>query len=141
MNKLKKWILLLLWMLIIFLFSNQPHSGTITHNMIKTYVSSSDLVTTLNFIIRKSAHVMEYLILFLLTHSLLKEYQTNSKKIIVLSLIFCFLYACSDEYHQSLVPGRTSQFKDVIIDITTPTLITSIYLLSKNTKTSKKSTK
>ena len=141
MNKLKKWILLLLWMLIIFLFSNQPHSGTITHNMIKTYVSSNDLVTTLNFIIRKSAHVMEYLILFLLTHSLLKEYHTNSKKIIVLSLIFCFLYACSDEYHQSLVPGRTSQFKDVIIDITTPTLITSIYLLSKNTKTSKKSTK
>ena len=141
MNKLKKWILLLLWMLIIFLFSNQPHSGTITHNMIKTYVSSNDLVTTLNFIIRKSAHVMEYLILFLLTHSLLKEYQTNSKNIIVLSLIFCFLYACSDEYHQSLVPGRTSQFKDVIIDITTPTLITSIYLLSKNTKTSKKSTK
>lgn len=141
MNKLKKWILLLLWMLIIFLFSNQPHSGTTTHNMIKTYVSSNDLVTTLNFIIRKSAHVMEYLILFLLTHSLLKEYQTNSKKIIVLSLIFCFLYACSDEYHQSLVPGRTSQFKDVIIDITTPTLITSIYLLSKNTKTSKKSTK
>ena len=28
-----------------------------------------------------------------------------------------FVYAVLDEYHQSLVPGRTSTFKDVLIDM------------------------
>ena len=30
---------------------------------------------------------------------------------------FCFLYACSDEFHQAFVPGRVGQFSDVLIDM------------------------
>ncbi len=32
------------------------------------------------------------------------------------SLAFVFLYACSDEFHQSFVPGRGPAFRDVLID-------------------------
>ena len=35
---------------------------------------------------------------------------------ILLSLIFSFLYACTDELHQIFVPGRSAQFRDVLID-------------------------
>ncbi|MBO4878620.1 MAG: VanZ family protein [Ruminococcus sp.] len=31
-------------------------------------------------------------------------------------LLFCFLYACSDELHQRFVPGRSGEFRDVMID-------------------------
>jgi len=30
--------------------------------------------------------------------------------------LLSFLYACSDEFHQTFVPGRAGQFKDVLID-------------------------
>ena len=33
------------------------------------------------------------------------------------SLIFCFLYACSDEYHQTFVPGRAGTMIDVAVDM------------------------
>ena len=30
---------------------------------------------------------------------------------------FCFLYACSDEYHQTFVPGRAGAMIDVAVDM------------------------
>jgi VanZ family protein len=35
----------------------------------------------------------------------------------LLSLFLTFLYAVSDEYHQSFTPGRHSSGKDVLIDV------------------------
>ena len=49
--------------------------------------------------------------------SLLKEYNITERKKLLMGIIFCFVYAVLDEYHQSLVPGRTSTFKDVLIDM------------------------
>ena len=34
---------------------------------------------------------------------------------LLITIILCFLFACTDEYHQTFVGGRTGQFKDVII--------------------------
>ena len=31
-------------------------------------------------------------------------------------LVFCFLHACSDEFHQSFIPGRSGQLSDVLLD-------------------------
>lgn len=33
-----------------------------------------------------------------------------------LSLLICALYACSDEIHQLMVPGRSGQISDVLLD-------------------------
>lgn len=132
MKKTKKWLILLAWMFIIFLFSNQANSGTITHNMVEQILPKTEkinIIDIINFIIRKLAHLIEYLILTLLTISLFKEYTKKEKIIIITSIIFCFLYACTDEYHQSLIPGRTSLFSDVIIDTTGGIIAIIIYKL------------
>lgn len=37
-------------------------------------------------------------------------------KMLVIRLIICFIYVCTDEYHQTFVNGRTGQFSDALID-------------------------
>ena len=69
--------------------------------------------------IRKYAHMFEFFCLgatsFLCSCELL--YRRPGKLLAaLLSFVFCFLYACSDEWHQTFVPGRSGMFKDVLID-------------------------
>ena len=66
--------------------------------------------------VRKSAHFTIYLLLGLLFTSILKEYNIIDKRCIIYTLIFVFLYACSDEIHQLFVAGRSGEILDVLID-------------------------
>lgn len=43
--------------------------------------------------------------------------QALIKEKIVYCLSLCFFYACSDEFHQLFVPGRSGEFRDVCIDL------------------------
>ena len=118
-KRIIKWVLLIIWMLIIFVFSHQAYSGETTHSILEVIfpsISQSSNIDILNFIVRKTAHITEYLILTLITISLLKEYTKEEKIIILLSIIICFTYACTDEIHQAFIPGRSSLFNDVLID-------------------------
>ena len=133
-KRAKKWLLLVLWMIVIFLFSNQPHSGNVTHNIIEKIIptlKNHQIIDILNYIVRKSAHIAEYFVLAYLLYSLLKEYTKNEKKKIILSIIFCFLYACTDELHQMLVPGRSSLFKDCLIDTFGSCLYITAHIVTK----------
>ena len=140
MNKSKflKLLILILWMGIIFCFSNQPNSGQVTHDIIEetiTTVKTDTFIDIINFIIRKSAHMTEYFILTILFVSLYKEYTNNKNKIIIISIISCFLYACTDEIHQLFIIGRTGQFIDVLIDTFGGLLfIIPYYLYKKDSK-------
>lgn len=90
-----------IWCLLIFGLSSIPSAKIHTDSF-------------LDFILRKSAHVFEFFILFLLTvNSFDKKY--NNKNILI-SIIFSLLYAISDEYHQNFVQGRGPSVKDVGID-------------------------
>ena len=136
MNKKKIciWIILIFWMGIIFAFSHQANSGEVTHNVIQELTPgtpSNILIDGINFIIRKSAHLFEYFILTVLFVSLLKQYTKNNKKIIISSLLLCFLYACTDEIHQNFIIGRTGCFKDVLIDTLGGILFVIIYIIYK----------
>lgn len=67
------------------------------------------------FIIRKSAHFSLFAMLgFFVSMSV------GSRKLFSITsagvVIFCFLYAVSDEIHQSFVPGRSCEFRDMMID-------------------------
>ena len=118
-KKIIKWILLIIWMIIIFLFSHQAYSGEATHGVLEVIFPSlvkNNNIDILNFIVRKAAHITENLILTILIILILKEYTKETKTIILLSIIICFSYACTDEFHQAFIPGRTSLFKDVLID-------------------------
>lgn len=69
-------------------------------------------------LIRKSAHFIAYLILgFLVSHAMKNEASTATAwKRRGASLLFCVVYAISDEFHQLFVPGRGPMLKDVLID-------------------------
>ena len=116
MKKIISVILTVLWMAIIFLLSSYDssesnnQSGFIVNFITEIFnVQNIDL---LSFVIRKLAHLTEYAILGLLFTNMLVNY--NKK--IYLSIIICFLYSVSDELHQFFVPGRSLQFRDIIID-------------------------
>jgi VanZ family protein len=71
-----------------------------------------------NFFIFKSLHVIEYAILAALNTVAIA---TNTKVVslnraVLYGAFFALLYAISDEYHQTLVPTRSGQARDVLID-------------------------
>lgn len=121
-EKIIRWILLIFWMSFIFMMSQQNGENSSEQSRLVILVFSSlgidvngyfgELST---FIVRKTAHFTEYFILFVLAYRTIKLYYKD-KKSIILAIVFVFIYACSDEFHQSFVPGRGPSFRDVLID-------------------------
>ena len=72
------------------------------------------LIAQFSFILRKTAHFSVYLVLGILVLNFLKEFRL--KHILVIALIICCFYSISDEYHQTFVPGRSGEVRDVCID-------------------------
>lgn len=121
-KKMISWILLIGWMSFIFFMSHQP--GEVSS-------SQSDLVLKIfrfigielndyfgeiaTFIVRKAAHFSEYFILFLLSYNVFRCYEKN-KKYSVYLILFVAIYAITDEFHQSFIPGRGPALRDVLID-------------------------
>ena len=66
--------------------------------------------------IRKTAHVLEYFVLALTVSLPLYMYGVHGFWQALLTLLICFLYACSDEYHQTLISGRSGEIRDILID-------------------------
>jgi len=71
-----------------------------------------------DLIFRKLAHIIEYFIFTGLLIGAFRRTWTHDKdrKIIIWSCVFAILYAVSDEFHQSFVPGRGPSVLDVGID-------------------------
>ena len=69
--------------------------------------------------IRKYAHMAEYTLLSMTSAMFYRELTCESvpKWALCCSALHSFLYACSDEYHQTFVEGRIGQFSDVLIDM------------------------
>ena len=121
MKKLLAWLALFVWMAVIFYFSHQ--SGDVS-----TQISDGVLNTVLSFlpnpfdyaffsyIIRKFAHFTEYFILGILVYHLVNQYRFVSKKEFIWMILFCVIYAISDEFHQLFIGGRSPKIFDVIID-------------------------
>ena len=121
-KKIIKWTCVLVWMLIIFLFSSQTGEESSGNNrFIEELLLYFNLDVNVifhgmgSYIIRKTAHFSEYFILYYLTHNAVKE-DFSYKNSLFISLIIVFLYACTDELHQYFIPGRGPAFKDVLID-------------------------
>lgn len=76
----------------------------------------NNVINKLNYPFRKMAHASEYLILSILLLIALKNSGVRDIKLFIIAVSICFIYACTDEYHQTFVNGRTGQFIDVIID-------------------------
>jgi VanZ family protein len=128
-KKYKYWVIPVILMILIFLGSDDPASGEksdfITLFIWKTFayitgynVSPAQEAAT-TFVIRKLAHITEYLLLSLSYYYAISKtsgFSKNFKKIYFISFILSLLYAVSDEFHQTFIPGRVGTYKDVLID-------------------------
>ncbi len=115
---LKFWLPVIIWTGIIFILSAIPN--------LKSGLEQ-------DFIFRKIAHILEYAILTFLLFRAFRAGGTKTKKAIILSIIITFLYALSDEYHQTFIFGREGRLEDVGID-SIGILITSLIWYYKNVK-------
>lgn len=70
----------------------------------------------LNGIVRKGAHITEYFLLAVAVSFPLYVYGVRGILLMLLASLICVGYAFGDEYHQSLVSGRASSIRDVMID-------------------------
>ena len=125
-------VLLMLWMTLIFTMSNQPASessqlsGGIVSKLIAAFfhkfgsLSAEQQLNTvyiITFIVRKTAHFLEYFILGLLSGLVSATYKLNRHILkVILTFAFCLLFAISDEIHQYFIPGRACRFVDICID-------------------------
>lgn len=101
---LSYWLPPFLWMALIFWASS-------FHTLRASPVGWQD------FMIRKTAHFLEYAILFGLNLRALKNTTKLSlSRAYILSFVLALLYAISDEFHQIFVDGRTGMARDIFID-------------------------
>lgn len=101
--KVYLWLRFALWCGLIFYLSSIPN--------LKTEFGIWD------FILRKIAHMFVYAVLFLFTHSAAAEtFKLPAPRLYFYCVVFCIIYAISDEYHQGFVPGRHASPVDVLID-------------------------
>jgi len=77
---------------------------------------STATVESIQFLVRKCAHVAEYAILAALFYRAFRHGQDNSWRAATLALVAATFYASLDEFHQSFVPSRTGTPWDVGID-------------------------
>ncbi len=95
-----RWLPPILWMGLIFFLSSQP-----------TLPSATKIWG--DFIFKKLAHITVYAILYFL---LVRATGKKTPQSFLFAFAITFLYAVSDEYHQSLVPGRHPSPIDVGYD-------------------------
>lgn len=118
--------LLIATLIIIFGFSaqNGETSGNISRKIAQIIVdifkpNVDNITTTINQterIIRKLAHFGIYTSVGIWTMSLMTTFKIKEKNKLILTSITGFIYACTDEFHQSFINGRMASFTDVIID-------------------------
>lgn len=133
MKKIVKLLLIIIWLLVIFLFSNQDGSAStsLTNGILEKYLFfvDSDIFF---MIIRKMAHITEYFILGILVLNFINEFKVDKK--IIISILICFILASFDEFHQLFIPDRTGCLLDVFIDMIGASLGILILSLMKNHK-------
>lgn len=126
-------------MAMIFFFSSQTAersnaiSQTVTEQVVsattpnyeeKTEEEKAALVTIKNNAIRMNAHSLEFFPLGYLTILLFFSVAAEKKRGFFRfcaasagTVLFCFLYALADEWHQTFVPGRGFEWTDVRQDL------------------------
>jgi VanZ family protein len=123
---LKYWLPVLIWMTLIFSASSDSHSYEHSSRLVEPFLHwlfpkmPQTQIEEIHHLIRKCGHLTEYAILALLLWRALHQSKNNlppwSWPKVGGTLLIVFLYAASDEFHQSFVPTRTPLVSDVFID-------------------------
>lgn len=70
----------------------------------------------INHIVRKTAHFCEYALLSIAFAFHLFMIGRRRKGLFLLPILLSFLYAATDEFHQTFIPGRAGMIRDVLLD-------------------------
>lgn len=98
-NRWQRWVPMLVWMVAIFFVSHQPSTDLPDFGLI-------------DLLLKKAAHFLAYAIL----GGLGWWGARDSKRPFLTAFLIACLYAISDEYHQTYIPGRNGTPSDVLID-------------------------
>ena len=118
------WTAVVAWMGLIFFLSHQPGeqsgelSGLIADTILRLFGKGGNpaLLDTFNSVLRTVAHGTAFFVLALLVGMAFHQVYVVDIPNGVVTLILCLLYAASDEWHQSIVPGRSSEWSDFFVD-------------------------
>lgn len=94
-----RWLVVAVWMAIIFVLSSQPQLPSLPRPL-------------WDMLLKKGAHFTAYAILAALLFAALGA----GRRAWGWAWLLAVLYACTDEWHQSFVPGRHPSPSDVLID-------------------------
>lgn len=122
----------ILWMALIFHFSNQKAaesseiSGSLTYRLAEGINSVFGLewsgetleeaAEKMEHPIRKMAHMTEYAILAWIFLGNCMQYGRLQKKAYLYAWLFASIYAATDEFHQLFIEGRSGEVRDAGID-------------------------
>jgi VanZ family protein len=124
---------LLLWLCLIFTMSGDQGSAENTRPLVRSILQriapafaaqlTPAQVERVDFNLRKTSHVMEYLILALLAYRAVRaDHPRFRSRHVLFPMLLGALYAASDEWHQSFIPSRSGVAADVFFDIFGTTL-------------------
>lgn len=134
MRRLLYWLPAVLLMIMIYIFSSKPaeisgQSSMIVTNLlystfeavtgqVKLGADRENVLMKLDHIIRKGAHMTEYALLSLAIAWPLwiSKPRLRGTKLAIVAIGITVIYAATDEYHQTLVAGRSGELRDVFID-------------------------
>lgn len=110
MKRTLSWVAVAVWFAVIFAFSHQAHSGAVTEEYLHDY----------NVPVRKLAHITEFAIMFSLIRFAASvdavKRHWSSNRLNVVAYLLTLLCAFFDEWHQSMVPGRSATLTDTVVD-------------------------
>ena len=118
------WLLVVAWVATIFLTSSTFIERSVFINFVKNFIPAGmprqlwiNFWAGFGIFVVKAYHVAEYAILCYLLFLVLKNLTPkNLRKALWVAASLAALYAISDEWHQTFVPGRGGTWVDVIID-------------------------
>ena len=141
-RKIIKIFIVLLCMIIIFSFSSDDDKASdkksdgviisVAKLIKRNNLSKKEKIKYINkyvVFVRKGAHFIIYFALGLSLISLIREYRILDLKAILIALLIAILYACSDEFHQLFISGRSGQISDIFLDSFGSFIGISIYYL------------
>jgi VanZ family protein len=123
MGRLSRWWPVLVWAVVISLFSTgaftDDHTSSVFIPILHWMLPKASYYTLLKIhhYIRKTAHFVEYFVFSLLVLRAIRGGRHNNRLAWALAAIAIVAgYASIDELHQSFVPGRTAAVADVLLD-------------------------
>ncbi|MBR2704047.1 MAG: VanZ family protein [Clostridia bacterium] len=122
-------ILIIINCVVIFNFSSQnsenssKQSDVVVERVVNTIERKNKkakkdptLRDRVTFYVRKTAHFTIYTILGIWLMNEANTFDITKKRKWIICVLFGFIYATSDEFHQSFVGGRSQEIRDILID-------------------------